>query len=326
MNFFNFVKICVVLNSHVLAKAIDSRNHNRRLQTIEFKDTFPASLVGTWSGSLKVLNVLDKNETSEVCLPVSTPLSIPHYVIFEKNTLGNITFTDGSNLESFVPGVLGLHYQALSPESYSVVGFNAANGLIQFQFLDDLEGTFKFCKQILAPMTIRTVISMEDSCIAATYKNSPQLSCTVTGEGTVDQMTMFAYTGQYTTAQPSASPSFSPSRSPFPSFDANLFNNLVFTRLPVAQPTDMTNAMPSFPAGMIPDDVPSPGSMISAVPLKVPGESSFFFPSPSNSKASNSKFSAQSSGASSLTASSAVIMLTLSGGFLVGALLGSRIR
>ena len=301
-----------------------SRNHNRRLQAIEFKDAFPPSLLGTFSGTLKVLNVLDKNETSEVCLPTISPLTVPHYIIFEKNTLGNITFTDGANSETFVAGGLGLHYPELNPESYYVVGFNSANGLLQFQFLDDIDGSFKFCKQILAPMTLRTVISMDDSCLPATYKNSPQLLCSTENAGTANQMTMFSYTGQYSIAQPSASPSFSPSRSPFPSFDANLFQNLMMTKLPQAQPTDMTNSMPSFPAGLLPvDDIPSPGSVISASPSKVPG--SFFFPSPSNTKAGSGKLTSQSSGASSLMTSSTVLY-TLSGGFLIGALLGNRMR
>ena len=178
------------------ASASASRNHNRRLQAIEFKDTFPPSLIGTFSGTLKVLNVLDKNETSEVCLPTISPLTVPHYIIFEKNTLGNITFTDGANSETFVAGGLGLHYPELNPESYSVVGFNSANGLLQFQFLDDIDGSFKFCKQILAPMTLRTVISMDDSCLPATYKNSPQLLCSTENAGTANQMTMFSQFGQ----------------------------------------------------------------------------------------------------------------------------------
>jgi len=307
-----------------LFSASASRNHNRRLQAIEFKDTFPPSLIGTFSGTLKVLNILDKNETTESCLPTISPLTVPHYIIFEKNTLGNITFTDGANSETFVAGGLGLHYPELNPESYSVTGFNAATGLIQFQFLDDIDGSFKFCKQILTPMTLRTVISMDDSCLPATYKNSPQLVCSTTNEGTATQMTMFSYTGQYSIAQPSASPSFSPSRSPFPSFDANLFQNLMMTKLPQAQPTDMTNSMPSFPAGLLPvDDIPPPGSVISASPSKAPG--SFFFPSPSNTKAASGKLTGQSSGASSLTTSSTVLY-TLSGGFLIGALLGNRMR
>ena len=311
--------------SNNVAALQESRNHNRRLQQVttplEFKDSFPQSLIGTWSGSLKVLNVLDKNETVETCLPLISPLIVPHYILFEKNTLGNVTFTDGSNTETFT-GNSGSHYSSMDPESYSVIGFNSANGLIKLQFLDDVDGTFQFCKQILAPMTIRTIISMEDSCLPATYKNTPQLSCVTSGVGTIDQMTIYSYTGQYTTAAPSASPSLSPSRSPFPSFDANLFQNLLITKLPVAKPTDMTNALPSFPSGFL-EDVPSPGSLISASPSSA--QKSFFFPSSSNSKNPNAKFSQASSGASSST-SSTTVMYTLSGGFLLGALLGSRMR